>query len=401
MPVRKPYPLENKSLQPNIETEVFNYWLLFSKIMRKSINPQLHLGEVDISAIQFDPRSRDDIPRILRGLQHLYINPDRRQAVFCALEKMIPESIDKKNGRPGMDLWRILVFGTLRLVINCDFDRLRELANEHGKLRQMLGHGPYDEYQYRLQTLQDNIALFTPEVLDEVNIITVTAGHELVKKKEERLQGRCDSFVVKTNVRYPTDIGLLNEACRKAIDVATALASENQLTGWGQSEHQQRQHKKRYNKLRRLKHSTSSSETKKQAAQDKVDDAYIDYLKRSQIIAKKAKLTLSLLEKRGVEKDRLVTLKRWISCIHYQVGLTCRRVFDDEKIPHSEKIFSWHKPYTEWISKGKAGVPVELGLRVCVLQDQFGFTLNHEVMQKVTDDKVTVSMAEEAKKRFS
>ena len=82
-----------------------------------------------------------------------------------------------------MDLWRILVFGTLRLVINCDFDRLRELANEHGKLRQMLGHGPYDEYQYRLQTLQDNIALFTPEVLDEVNNITVKAGHELVKKK--------------------------------------------------------------------------------------------------------------------------------------------------------------------------------------------------------------------------
>ena len=151
--------------------------------MRKAINPQLHLGEVDISAIQFDPRSRDDIPRILRGLQHLYINPDLRQAVFLALETMIPESVDKKNGRPGMDLWRILVFGTLRLVINCDFDRLRELANEHGKLRQILGHGPYDEYQYRLQTLQDNISLFTPEVLDEISQIAVSAGHELVKKK--------------------------------------------------------------------------------------------------------------------------------------------------------------------------------------------------------------------------
>ena len=172
------------------------------------------------------------------------------------------------------------------------------------------------------------------------------------------------------------------------------------MAGWGQSEHQQRQHKKRYNKLRRLKHSTSSSETKKQAAQDKIDDAYIDYLKRSQMIAQKAELTFLLLEKRDVEKDRLVTLKRWISCIHYQVGLTCRRVFDNEKIPHSEKVFSWHKPYTEWISKGKAGVPVELGLRVCVLQDQFGFTLNHQVMQKITDDKVTVSMAEDAKKRF-
>ncbi len=38
--------------------------------------------------------------------------------------------------------------------------------------------------------------------------------------------------------------------------------------------------------------------------------------------------------------------------------------------------------HTEWISKGKAGTPVELGLRVCVLQDQFGFTLHHLVMEK-------------------
>ena len=152
--------------------------------MRKPIDPQLCLGEIDISSIQFDPRSRDDIPRILRGLQHLYVNPKLRQAVFSALDKMIPEAVDKKNGRPGMDLWRILVFGTLRLVINCDFDRLRELANEHGKLRQMLGHGPYDEYPYRLQTLQDNISLFTAEILDEISQIAVSAGHELVKKKK-------------------------------------------------------------------------------------------------------------------------------------------------------------------------------------------------------------------------
>ncbi len=44
---------------------------------------------------------------------------------------------------------------------------------------------------------------------------------------------------------------------------------------------------------------------------------------------------------------------------------------------------------------------MELGLRVCVLQDQFGFTLHHQVMQKQTDDQVAVPMAEGAKKRFS
>ena len=34
-----------------------------------------------------------------------------------------------------------------------------------------------------------------------------------------------------------------------------------------------------------------------------------------------------------------------------------------------EKVFSIFEPYTRWISKGKAGTPVELGVPVCVLED--------------------------------
>lgn len=41
-----------------------------------------------------------------------------------------------------------------------------------------------------------------------------------------------------------------------------------------------------------------------------------------------------------------------------------RRVLKGECIPHEEKVFSIFEPHTEWICKGKAGVPVELGLRV-------------------------------------
>ena len=36
--------------------------------------------------IELDPRSRDDIPQILRGLQHLYTTPDVRAEVFAILE---------------------------------------------------------------------------------------------------------------------------------------------------------------------------------------------------------------------------------------------------------------------------------------------------------------------------
>ena len=53
-----------------------------------------------------------------------------------------------------------------------------------------------------------------------------------------------------------------------------------------------------------------------------------------------------------------------------------------------------------YYSKGKAGVPVELGLRVCILEDQYGFILHHHVMQNETDDQVAVPMAKQAKEYF-
>lgn len=116
-----------------------------------------------------------------------------------------------------MRLWDILVLGTLRLNLNCDYDRVIELANEHNTLRQMLGHGLVDEEdKYRLQTLKDNVSLLTPSVLDDINQIVVQAGHGLLGKDTSALGGRCDSFVVETDVHYPTDINLLQDAIRSS-----------------------------------------------------------------------------------------------------------------------------------------------------------------------------------------
>jgi len=75
-------------------------------------------------------------------------------------------------------------------------------------------------------------------------------------------------------------------------------------------------------------------------------------------------------------------------------------VIHDEVIPHGEKVFSPFEEPTEWIVKGKAGVPVELGLRVCVLEDHMGFIPHHKVMQQQTDDKITVDMVREAQVRY-
>ena len=61
--------------------------------MRVVQNSQMQIGEVDISQIKFDPKSRDDIPKILKGLQHLYVNLPLRKKIFALLEAEISPKV--------------------------------------------------------------------------------------------------------------------------------------------------------------------------------------------------------------------------------------------------------------------------------------------------------------------
>ena len=83
-----------------------------------------------------------------------------------------------------------------------------------------------------------------------------------------------------------------------------------------------------------------------------------------------------------------------------QIDQVRRRVRQDARLPHAEKVFSLFEPQTEWITKGKAGVPVEWGLRVWVSEDQYGFLLSHRVMPQETDDPVAIPVVTELAQRF-
>ena len=364
--------------------------------MRVVRNRQMQLGEIGIAQIQFNLRSRDDIPKVLRGLQHLYLNEDLREQVFALLESEIAPGVDKHNGRPGMDLWRILVCGVLRLDLNIDYDRLLELVNEHKTLRQMLGHGLCDAHQqYNRQTLVDNVALLTPELLDKLNQIIVTGGHALLKKGDAALRGRCDSFVVETDVRFPGDILSLYDAMRKAILLTARWCERNQLSHWRQY---------RYN-LRQLKRLLRKVQNRKRCKAPKNQEptiyAHRVYIEQAQWYVDKIQATLPrLVAKTTTERLWQFEIKHYCQHAAIQIDQITRRVLKGEVIPHQEKVFSIFEPHTEWISKGKAGVPVELGLKVCILEDQHQFILHHHVMERQTDDQVALTMVIESRKRF-
>jgi hypothetical protein len=369
--------------------------------MREATRAQLQLGEIDIANIQIDARSRDDIPQLLRGLQHLYADRQLREEIFQILTKLTPEAISTEQGRPGMQWWNILVMGSLRLNLNCDYDRLQELVNNHKTIRQMLGHGLLDdERTYQLQTLKDNVRLFTPEILDEINQSVVRAGHRL--KKKDTLAARCDSFVVETDVHYPTDINLLLDAVRKVIALTADYVEMTGIGGWRQSAYNRRQIKKAHRTVQRMKRSTSKDAAKKALRQAAIVHAHRDYIELARGFMQKSETTLatavSALSLGALAKT--LAIQTFIDHARRQIDQIERRVIFGEKIPHTEKVFSLFQGHTEWISKGKAGVPVELGLKVCIVEDTQGYLLHHQVMQKQTDDQIALDLIEQTQARY-
>lgn len=358
----------------------------------------MKLGQVDISEIFIDPRHRDEIPQLLIGLQHVYRNPELKGKVFGILEEMAAARVDTGNGRPGMDLWRILVLGMLRLICGWDYDKLKFMVETNLLIRQFLGEpcdGPLVPYatRYPLQTLKDNVSILTPEALSRISEVMIGAGHAVVKKKEEELLGKCDSYVLETDVHFPTDLSLLLDAVRKTVDLASDIAADLGVPGWRQSAHNVEKAKRLFDKARRTKH------RKGKDSEEKFKEVCAEYIAHAEEMVVRALSTLSQVQPGSIHEAKANEAARFGAHAMLQIDQMRRRL-SGETIPHDEKVFSVFEEHTEWISKGKAGKPQELGVRVCILQDQFSFILHHKVMWKLTDEKVTVEMVERAKALF-
>jgi len=372
--------------------------------MRKVIQEQMKFGEVAISDIEFDVRSRDEIPKLLLGLQEVYCNLTARRQVFEVLVNLVPKDVNPHKGRRGMDLWKILVLGVLRLNCNWDYDKLKEIADNHKTVRLMLGHSKMDEdFRYALQTLKDNVSMFTTENIDKISEIVVKHGLQVIgKQPDQKLNASCDSFVLETDVHYPTDINLLFDAMRKTIVLIMTLCDQLGLFGWRKGMDHLKKVKRHFRKAQQLKRSTSKNKEKKAKREQLIIAAHLAYLDLTRVLLEKAKESLlGITSTDIVVSMKILEIKRYIAHAERQMDQIRRRVVEGETIPHNEKVFSIFEEHTEWISKGKAGVSQELGLKVCIVKDQFGFILHHRVMQNETDDQIAVPIIQETKDRFT
>ena len=199
------------------------------------------------------------------------------------------------------------------------------------------------------------------------------------------MSARCDSFVVETDVRFPTDLGLLWDATRVAVRVCSKLAKAQGLAGWRQRRHLERQLRHRFQRV------CTSRRWKRDPQGVKA------YLSGCRQLRQRIATTLDQLAMSSVD---LSELRRLVSLGTRLEDQIVRRVLKGETIPASEKIFSVFEEHTRWISKGKAGRPVELGVPLAVMEDQHQFILDYRIMWEGSDVDSAIPLVESCKQRY-
>ena len=144
------------------------------------------LGVTYIEDVVLDPNCRDEITKALRGLQEIYRAKPLLKKVEQVLNRLIAEDVSWTSGRQGMDLWVVFLLGTLRLSCNWDYDKLKSCYDNHRKIREIAGVDLFCDVDSVIgrQTIHDNLSLFTPEIVNDINKLVVEYGHDFLFPKD-------------------------------------------------------------------------------------------------------------------------------------------------------------------------------------------------------------------------
>ena len=363
--------------------------------MRKRFEQQMALGKLPIIETPIPTEKRSGaLPQLCAALKEIFITPEWNERVFEILEAKIIAG-KQKTGRTGMDLWQIFVLSQVRLCQNISYDELHDHANHHQMIRQLMGVESgfgYEKYKFKYQNIIDNVSLLDDETVRELNQVIVEFGHGVFKKKEaDPLRLKTDSFVVESNVHFPTDYNLLWDSARKCLDMVDKFMEKYpQVPGW-RKKHDWYRHLK--NSMRAVgKASLSGGKDKEQ----RVKQSVRYYLSKARALQDKLERSKEDLPT-GDIMDVLIHLEldRYMDLLGKHIDLLERRVIKGEKIPHDEKIFSIFEEYTEWITKGKSHPNVELGKMLAITTDQYNLIIDYRIMDHQSDSEMVKPIAED------
>jgi len=375
----------------------------------RSAGPEQRLDALPINDVRLNLGCRDEIIPILRALQHIYADDRLRRELLGLVGKDVNVETDRKFGRRGLNYWEIVVLAAARLGCNLDYDKLQDLAENHRALRQIMGIGAWDEQvDFDWRRIEDNVNKLRPETMKKINDLIVRAGHAEEPKAIESVRG--DTFVVPTNIHYPTESSVIGDGLRKIVLLAMLLAGDARLNGWRQGKHLLK-------KVRGLVRKIGQASAAKGTRTEQLKPSYKKLLKQAADIVTRARQLLTELH--FAPDPAAFTLEKLLSCetmagtnqaklLHYVVltEKVCdnarRRVLGGETVPNEEKIHSVFEPHTELIKRGKQPNPIEFGHMVLVIEDAAGFVVDYQVVENgVLDQDLVVPVMKGLQKKFA
>lgn len=362
--------------------------------MRKRFEQQLSIGHRLIEETPIHHNRKGKLEELIAAMKAIYCNPEYNQKIFNILEAHLTKR-KKQTGRKGMDLWCIFVLSQVRLCLNTSYEWIHDLSNNHLAIRWLMGieteYG-FKRIEFSYQNIYDNVTLISDEMVKEINSIVVEFGHgEVFKKKEtEALRLKTDSFVVESNVHFPTDYNLLWDCARKCMDVVFKFLDKYEsIEGWRKIKNWRAELK---GLMRELGKATASGGKGKELRVKKAASRYIT--KASVFYSKIEKERPSFPINDECDLGLVISLEYFMVLLKKHIELVDRRIIKGETIPHEEKMFSIFETYTEWIKKGKSRPNVELGKKLSITTDQFNLIVDYHIMDEEQDRDIVIALAD-------
>ena len=356
--------------------------------MRKKFSTQNRFDCQTVLDVQLNLNCRDEIIPILRSLQHIYSQPTLRDEILDLVAQDVNDVSRSDCGREGLDYWQILVLAAVRLGCNLDYDKLQDLAEQHRALRHIMGVGDWEqeETDFNWRRIRDNVCLFKPKTIELISHLIVGEGHQLEPDAPRKV--RADSFVVETNIHYPTESSLIVDGVRKVIELCVLLSGTLGVSGWRQHEHLLKTVKQTARQISRI------STRKGPNYKNRLKKQYRVLLQRTEKILRRAKTLCETIETEGATDigviAQVAALKEFIERTEHVCNTARRRVLQGEHVPNEDKLFSIFETHTQLYKRGKAGQPIQFGRLVLIYEDAAGFVVHHQVMPRDAQDKDVV-----------
>lgn len=355
-------------------------------MVRKHYQQQCRFDNSPIANVPLNLGCRDEIIPILLGLQHLYSDAELRRKVVRLVAADLNENSRRDVGRPGMDDWHVVVLAAVRLGCNFDYDKLQDQVENHRALRGIMGIGDWEDTDgFTYRRIRDTLCQIKPSTLSKINALVVQAGHAIAP--DAAISVRADSFVIETNIHYPTESSLLFDGVRKFVPLCAEVARSLGIDGWRQSDHLVKRIKKLKQNIGRI--AASKGPRKKDALQS----LYSDLLSRVNQVLERAAELVKAAENESCSMlivSQVTAIEHWFELTEQVCDTARRRVLLGENVPNCDKLFSLFETHTQLYRRGKAGQPNQYGRLVLVYEDFAGFISHYHLMDRGAKDQEVV-----------